>query len=883
MRRHLQRIAGTAVVFILAVAAVTAGLSGIVRRSARTGPPIEEDHPLSDAMASLHFLHAPRAYPGSELPPERYDRAWRSARPQIRQGRAMRAAIAGYDEPDPWRPIGPKNVGGRTIALAVNPLDPDIILAGAASGGLWRSDTGGRGVRGWHYVETGFPVLGVNAIAIDPADTARVYLGTGEVYGKATSIGGLYIRTTRGSYGIGILRTSDGGLTWESCLDWSYDQRRGVLALNIDPKDSTRIFAGTSEGVYRSTDRGDSWELVLAEPMAVDLAINPDRTDTLYASCGNLGTPADAGIWRSTDGGDTWTELTAGLPATWTGKTMLDIYRASPDVVYADVANALSDEDARGVGLYRSLDAGGTWTCLTDDWGEYHLIASYQGWFSHFAIVHPADSSQVVASGVYSYRSENGGRSFFRESHTSWYGGLTAVGGPEGDANYLHADVHAYALHPTDPLTIFFATDGGVYVSTNFGRTFAARNGGYQTTQFYGGFRSSPGDPDVAIGGLQDNSTVIYRGGDAWQHCLGGDGGYTGLFADDPERFLGSTQYGDIYLSTDGGERWEQINSGMRGEGDVCFVAPFEQTEADPDLIYAGRDQLWRTTNGGLIWSVPGWAPPLDGNPILAIGVYRLDPDVVWAATVPAVNRGGVHRTTDGGRTWRNVTAGLPDRYPVDLQAGYGDPETAYVVFSGFGSSHLFKTEDGGLSWRDLDGGRLPDIPSSALVVDPFEWGCLYFGNDFGVWFSPDDGANWYPFTDGMPTGALIMDLSISKQDRTLRAVTHGLGVWERPLVRLQVDPGDVDPGVDEVALDQNYPNPFNGRTLIRYALPRRTRVTLAIYDIRGRQVAVLVDGIIAGGVHYASVSSQDLRSGLYIYRLEADGQVLTRKMTVVK
>lgn len=873
----------------VAAAAVLAAAVGIVLFiiPVLSPPPTEpaDRHALSGAMAGLHFLHAQRAYPGPELPPERYQRAWQRTRPLIAAGRTMRAAITGYEEPAPWRPIGPKNVGGRTIALAINPLDPDIILAGAASGGLWRSDSAGVGARAWRYVDTGYPVLGVNAIAIDPADTARVYIGTGEVYGKETSIGGLYIRTTRGSYGIGILRTSDGGATWEKCLDWSYDQRRGVLALDIDPQDSSRIFAGTSEGVYRSTDRGDTWQQVLSIPMAVDLAIHPDRPDTIYASCGNLGTPADAGIWRTTDGGDTWNELTTGLPATWTGKTMLDIYRTAPEVIYADVANALSDEDREGVDLYRSLDAGQTWENLSSGWMYYPDIARYQGWFSHFVAVHPADSSQVVASGVYSYVSTDGGRTFHRTSHSDWYPGITQPGQPEGDSNYMHADIHCYARHPTNPDLLFFGTDGGVFRSTNFGWTFRGLNGGYQTTQFYGGFASAPDDSTVAIGGLQDNSTVIYRGYDAWQRCLGGDGGYSGLFPTDAETFLGSTQYGNIYRSTDDGDSWQQINSGMRNEGDVCFVAPFEQAETDPDLIYAGREQLWRSTDGGVLWHVPGWASPLDRNPILSIGVYRRDPDVVWAATVPAVQRAGVHRTTDGGETWQNVTGSLPDRYPVDLQAGRHDDRDAYVILSGFGSSHLFKTSDAGSSWQDLDRGLLPDIPTSALVIDPFNSDCLYVGNDFGVWFSPDDGENWYPFTEGMPTGALIMDLSVSRDNRALRAVTHGLGVWERPLVRLASSGDDdiEDTDVETVAMMQNYPNPFNGRTLIRYELPQRARVRLALYDVRGRLVRTLVDGHLGAGVHYESVSSHNLRSGVYLYRLEVDGRALTRKMLIVR
>ncbi len=509
--------------------------------------PDERDEPVdiatfSDAMAAMHFLHDQRAYPHDDIPQSKYQEAFEEVEPRIRLSRLGRDRARDYTEPDPWRQIGPKNVGGRTISLAINPLDPRILFAGAASGGIWRSDNSGYGVDAWHYLETGFPVLGVNAIAIDPADTARVYIGTGEVYGKNSSTGGLYIRTTRGSYGIGILRTSDGGRTWEKCLDWSYEQQRGVLSLKIDPNDTNRLFAGTSEGLYRSSDRGDTWDLVLDVDMVVDIAINHIDSDTLFASCGNLGVPSDAGIWRSMDGGDTWTELGSVLPDHWTGKTLLDIYQAAPNVIYADVANALSDEDPAGVGLYRSLDSGDTWEELTSGFSGYNSIARYQGWFSHFVCVHPQDSSRVVVAGVYSYRSTDGGRTFSRESHTNWYYGGTPVGAQEGDGNYSHADNHCFVRHPTQPNTIFFGTDGGIYRSTDFGQTFTSRNGSYQTTQFYNGFTSSDTDEDFAIGGLQDNSTVVYLGQDAWQRTLGGDGGFTGLFPEYPDILLASTQ-----------------------------------------------------------------------------------------------------------------------------------------------------------------------------------------------------------------------------------------------------------------------------------------------------------------------------------------------------
>jgi photosystem II stability/assembly factor-like uncharacterized protein len=484
-----------------------------------------------------------------------------------------------------------------------------------------------------------------------------------------------------------------------------------------------------------------------------------------------------------------------------------------------------------------------------------------------------------VVSGVYSYRSSDGGRTFSRVSHTDWYYGVSPVGGPEGDPDYIHADIHCFARHPTQPNVIFFGTDGGVFRSTDFGYTFAARNGGYQTTQFYNGFTSSFIDEDFAVGGLQDNSTVIYLGDDAWARTLGGDGGFTGLFPEQPDVVLGSTQYGNIYRSNNRGVSWTRINDVMRGVGDVVFIAPFVIAPSNRSIIYAGRTHVWRTDNRGEIWHVPGGADELDGNPVLSLSVYSGDADVVWAATAPAGTRAGVFHSGNGGQSWENVTGNLPDRYPVDIIAGGGGVGSAYVVFSGFGTSHLFRTRDGGASWEDIGTG-LPDIPSSAFIYDPQNVEHLYFGNDFGVWFSPDGGGTWHPFTDGMPTGALVMDLSISHQSQTIRAVTHGLGVWERPLVSTDTSPPEP---AEEIVLRQNYPNPFNGRTIIAYELVQSDYVRLYLYNTRGERVKTLVEGIQPQGFNYVSLSSRGLPSGIYIYRLEVGGEVHSRRLMVLK
>ena len=411
-----------------------------------------------------------------------------------------------------------------------------------------------------------------------------------------------------------------------------------------------------------------------------------------------------------------------------------------------------------------------------------------------------------------------------------------------------------------------------------------ARNGSYQTTQFYAGFTSAPHDSTLALGGLQDNSTVIYRGDTAWERTHGGDGGFTGIAPENTQYMLASTQYGRIYVNQEGGRAgsWFWTNRDMYEDGnDVVFAAPFAQSPQRPQNVFAGRTRVYGSTDMGQTWFVPNDAPPLDGNPILSISVSPVDPALVWAATVPAVRRAGVHASSNGGRSWREVTGTLPDRYPVDIVASPHELNVAYVVLSGFGTGHLFRMGRNGAEWEDISAG-LPDIPTSAFAIDPFNRDYLYVGNDFGVWFSPDDGATWQPFADGMPTAALVMDLSISPANRSIRAVTHGLGVWERPLVGT---PSDGTPGgeVARIVLLQNRPNPFNGVTRITYELPVEARVLLELFNVRGQRIRVLVDQLEGPGFHSVSVNADDLSSGIYFYRLRAAGQVVSRRMLILK
>jgi photosystem II stability/assembly factor-like uncharacterized protein len=807
---------------------------------------------LSGALQALDFWAAQRAYPHPVIPDVGFAAAFEEVRHmKLRGGNVIDESV------DPWTALGPANIGGRTLALALHPNDPDVIFAGSASGGLWKSTTGGVGAEAWTHVETGFPVLGVSTIAIDPADPDVMYIGTGEVYAYQESTGGEVIRTTRGSYGIGILKSTDGGATWSMSLDWSYSQTRGVWMIALHPTTSSTLYAATSEGVYKSTDSGQSWVLVHDVIMATDVRIHPTNPEIIFAACGNFSSEGH-GIYRSQNAGADWQKLSTGLPSSWSGKVQLAIAPTMPNRIYASIADY---DDGRG--LYKSTNTGDTWQLVNST--DY---PQYQGWYSHYVLVSPFDADDLFVGGIEIWRSHNAGSDL--EERSDWteiYFGTSPPEGPIGGPHYAHADHHFAVWHPTDPNTIFFASDGGVFKTTNGADTFESLIGGYMTTQFYNGFSNSAYDPEKAIGGMQDNLTAIYQGSNAWRRVIGGDGSWTAINTQDDQTMYGSYQYLGILRSRDGGNDWTNVSPQSQSGDQTAFIAPYVLSPSHTTRLYAGRSRLYRSDNEGSDWLATNGGAPLDPsfNPVLSLAVSWTNPDIVYAGVAPINSRARVFRTTNGGADWDDVTGVLPDRYPSDLAVDPNDPTVVYVTFMGYGNSHLFRSTDAGKTWDDIGDG-LPDVPASAVTVDPVYPDVLYVGTDLGVFVSPDAGQSWLTFQSGMPT-AMVNDLKVYGPWRLLRAATHGNGVFQRDLF----DPTTV--GVPALPTLQAglrvHPNPIQPGSRVFFDLPRAGSVRLTLFDVHGRRVASLLEGTRDAGAHEVPLARGQMAPGVYFLRLE--------------
>jgi photosystem II stability/assembly factor-like uncharacterized protein len=831
----------------------------------------------SGAYEALNFFGAARVYPFDKMPNTAFIKAWRFIEEMTPAETATRST-------DPWQTLGPHNRAGRMLKLAFNPLNPSTMLAGSASGGLWRSHTGGMGTTAWHQISTGYPVPAVGAIAFPPNDSMTIFIGTGEVYNYLTVGTGSAYRSTRGSYGIGILRSKDGGNTWTKSLDFTIDQNKGVWDIEIAPTNPAILYAATTDGVYKSTNGGDNWTLVHNVVLANDLIIHPTNPDIVVVGCGNQSSPGH-GIYRTSNGGVSWTKITAGLPATFNGKIMLDQSKSSPEVVFASIGNGLSSAEGASW-LCRSGDFGTTWTIQnTTDYSKW------QGWYSHDVAVHPNNPNELVVIGIDTWRSSDGGQTIVQKSQST-NGGIgfsdAPIGGPDGGPEFVHSDIHDAIWHPTLPNVFYVADDGGIHRSTDGGETFHSASGRLQTAQFYNGFSNSATDEFFCMGGLQDNGTYrltseldpVTGSTVSWRRLFGGDGSWSAINQQNDQFSFLSWQTLNMQRSTNGGNSYSSLNPPKSNP--IAFIAPFALAPSNGQVIYAGSAIVAKSTDGGDTWVTTNNGAPLDGNPMLAIAISNQNPDVGYVASAPYNNNPGhVFVTQNGGTTWQNISAGLPNRFILDLEVDPTNDAVAFAAIGGYGSSHLFRTSDFGATWEDIGAG-LPDLPTSAIAIDPLFPNNIYVGNDLGVFSSIDFGATWQSYLDGLPEAVMVFDLKISPANRKLRVASHGSGVYQRDLLEMPYVSNSKEPSVEKIAMEI-FPNPATTKATLRYQLHDKQLVTVEILDNAGRLFKTVLWETQLAGNQSLGLPVQELSAGIYYCRLKIGQTFAVKKLVVNK
>lgn len=682
-----------------------------------------------------------------------------------------------------WTVLGNvANIGGRVLSIAIDPANANRIFVGTASGGIYKTTDAGSN---WQYVPTGFPVLGVASILIDPLNSNVLYAGTGEVYRTSNSNFGYNVWKARGTYGVGILKSTDGGATWSQVMNKNMSDLFAIQMLKFDPTNSNTIYACTTHGLFKSTDAGATWSAtpILNKPYISDIAINPSNSNIIVAAVGNL-VDVDKGVYRSTNGGTSWTaSANATIGTSFNGYIRFDNIGSTR--LFASVGNGSGNE------LYMSTDFGATWIQKT---GSSHCGGQY--WFGHDLAVDPSNPDRVVMGGVSYYT--------YTSASTT-----TSAGSSSSFASGVHADVHDIKFHPTNSNIIYIACDGGMYKTTN-GSSFSAINIGLNATQFYASVAVSP-TADIIIGGLQDNGVVKYNAGTWTANLVGGDGGPS-AFAPNGTTVIYSNDARAVYQSTNTGstetQRLTNMGYGYATAHDdrTAFMAPLGISKSNPSYMYVASDNLHISTNGGTSFQRPdetSWTRPIDAmyKPAIALAVSPTTYNKVYVSTSPLSQRAddalnynppakvlkSLNADNNASYSFTNITGTLPDRFVTDFAISSTDDNKVYITLGGFGNTHVYLTTDGGTTWQPRGSG-LPDIPFNAIVIDPVNPQILYAGCDFGVYVSPDGGVNWYDFSNGMTDATMVYDLQISYNNKLI-AATHGKGILRSDLFNISFLP----------------------------------------------------------------------------------------------
>jgi hypothetical protein len=756
---------------------------------------------------------------GSMIPGERWE-AWQQMR-ELEQQYGTRS--------NTWFNLGPNNVAGRCLAIEIHPTIPNIVYAGFASSGLWKSVDGGTT---WVPLGDYLPTLSIGAIEIDATNPDHIYIGTGEGWGNTDAI-----------HGVGLLESFDGGVTFQTTgYSYAMTSARDVYELEYNPATGTLMVAADN-GLWRSTNSGASFTQIFPYGAWTDVEYRRGSTTTMYA-CGH--SSGDFGFWTSTDDGATWTKTTVGVPTVTVGNCRFALTAANPDIIYWGVANL---SNGSMLGLWKSTNGAASFTQIPA--GNHY---GSQGWYDLTIDVDPNNANRVFSGGVEFYYSTNGGTSF-----STWAGNV-------------HVDHHATAWAPSDPTIFWLGTDGGCYRSTNAGSNFLAKNTALTTMQFYA-INQAMSQPTRAMGGTQDNGTYRYDNNPNWTGILGGDGFFCEIDFTNPQRLYGELYYGDHRRSTDGGTTMLGGNSGITDDGP--WSTPTHMDYGNSMTLWtAHTSQVYKSTNGMASWTFMN--NPLGLNSGRSIHQCRAVPNMVVVC-----GSARIWKTMDSGTTWTEISNGIVSGGGIsDIHVHPTNPDIMVVTVQKYSSTihQVQKTIDGGLSWFAIDAG-LPDEPANTIEIDPTYPEIYYVGTDLGVYISFNEGASWMPFNTGLPH-VVVSDLRVHDSARLLRAGTHGRGLWEVDISSFASV--NERPQVENLTLHV-FGNPASNSAVLRFGTHRPGDIKLGLFDSQGRLVKPLLEQFQPAIVTNHEVDLSDLPAGVYFARLESNGETLARKVVVEK
>ena len=682
-----------------------------------------------------------------------------------------------------WRLVGPFR-GGRAEAVVGIPGNPNVYYFGAVAGGVFQTTDGGAT---WSPVFDREPVSSIGAIALAASNPNIVYVGTGEQCLRNDI-----------SFGDGVYKSLDGGKTWANI---GLRDTQHIATILIDPNNPNVVFVaavghafGPNEerGVFRSMDGGKTWQKVLYvddKTGATDLIFDPNNPNILFAAMYEVRRSAwsmisggpGSGLYKSIDGGTTWKRLEGhGLPSGILGRIGVAIPKANSNRVYAII-------EAKENALYRSEDGGESWQMMNNDpiW--------VRPWYQNHVYADPKDENTVYLLDLGVFRSSDGGRLF-------------------DSLPVPHGDNHSLWIDPTNPKRMIEGDDGGVTITVDGGATWTPQNN-QPTAQFY--HVSTDNEFNYRLyGSQQDNTTVaIRRRSDEgaiderdWRPVGGGESGYNWPDPRDPEIVYGGDHAGHFTRYNGHTGQVQNITPWLGGRAHppanlkhrFQWTAPMALSPHDPSVLYLGGEVLFKTTDGGMSWTIispdltrndkskqqstPGPLTPDNSSAeyydtIFAVAESPLQKDLLWVGT----DDGLMHISKDGGKNWSSITPKqLPEWSRVNMiEPSPFDANSAYAAadlhFSDDFRPMIFKTSDLGKTWTEITNGIPKNNYVHSIHADPQRKGLLYAGTELGIYISFDDGANWQSLQLNLPDSP-VYDTAVHGDD--LVVATHGRAFW---------------------------------------------------------------------------------------------------------
>lgn len=795
-----------------------------------------------------------RAFPFDEIPNEKYIEAQNYVKEKMTQGNLDKAIT--------WNLAGPMNIEGRITTIAIHPTNPQIVYTGTANGGLWKSTNF---CQTWTNVFENQNTSSIGAVAIDPVNPNTIYCGTGE----SNSLRSYYP-------GTGMYKSTNGGSTWSFIgLDSSFTI--GNIAISWVNTNVIYAAAGgytrrknTQRGIYKTTNGGVNWtkNFYLSDSVsAIDVFIDPVTPTRVFAAMWERTRREDyikyggpfSGIYLSTNSGNNWVQIGGGFPVNdaTLGRISMDVANSNSQIIYA----LTSATNGNSKGLYKTTNGGTNWTLVNSTAAG----SSNYAWFNRICKVNPINPNDLFCGGLNMERSSTGGINF---------------GVNVGDS---HVDQHAVAYSSSNPNYIVIGNDGGIDYTTNGGTTWS-ESLTLPITQFYAG-EIDFNNPNTILGGAQDNGTIRTTGSiGIWSEINGGDGFVCKVDPTNSQKVYASSQNGGLVRSVNGGTSFSSGTSGL----DLTYtnwMTPYELDKNNPSTIYCGTYKIFKSTNSMQSWTAI--SPDLSNGHIANLGtittldVSKSNPNVIYAGTDDA----NVWVTTNGGTNWTKINSGLPYRWVTRVTIHPDSANVSYVSLSGYKidttGSHIYRTTNYGSIWIPIR-GNLPDVPVNDIIIDPNDTKTLIIATDAGVMYSNNLGGNWFVLGVGMPLNVPCHDLTLHNPTRTLVVWTHGRSAFKTILTPL-LSAGVNNEIVKDFQLHQNYPNPFNPSTNIIYELKNTEYIKLSLYDLNGKLIRILEEGLKNTGSYNIIFNADNLTSGIYFYRLESENFTSTKKMILVK